>query len=214
MGAARTRGRKPKLSTEAIHAMGRRTEENGFDGHTISWAELLAAANLDTKVPTETVRRHPRNLSLRRCLACQKSYVSPKLGNRRLEYASTTPERYPVPQDQYHAGFSDETHFGREPEERDHAIRRPCEKDCADRVREKKESPPRALKRARRAATGHDFESPLHRYNVLGNLNGKMSLKVYKDATLKPIVGSRLREGQQFVVVGRFSQMDDWRLLS
>ncbi len=50
------------------------------------------------------------------------------------------------------------------------------------------------------AAVGYNFKSDMIWYDVPGNSNGKMSLKVYRDEILEPVVGSWLREGHQFVL--------------
>ncbi|KAK3936031.1 hypothetical protein QBC46DRAFT_270506, partial [Diplogelasinospora grovesii] len=50
------------------------------------------------------------------------------------------------------------------------------------------------------AAVGHDFKSDLTWYDVPGNTNGKMTMKVYRDQILEPVVGSWIREGQRFVL--------------
>ncbi|RFU30684.1 hypothetical protein B7463_g5645, partial [Scytalidium lignicola] len=50
------------------------------------------------------------------------------------------------------------------------------------------------------AAVGHNFKSDLTWYNVPGNTNGKMSMKVYRDSILEPVVGSWLQAGHDFVL--------------
>src|SRR4051794_19239156 len=51
------------------------------------------------------------------------------------------------------------------------------------------------------AAVGCNFKSPLIRYDVPGNSNAKMSMQVYRDHILEPVVGSRLHQpGQLFVL--------------
>lgn len=80
-------------------------------------------------------------------------------------------------------------------------IRRPWERNCPDCVVEKRQPPARDLKRLHAwAAVGWNFKSPLIWYDVPGNTNGKMSLKVYRDQILEPIVGQWLRNGESFVL--------------
>ncbi|KAF1954894.1 hypothetical protein CC80DRAFT_536656 [Byssothecium circinans] len=50
------------------------------------------------------------------------------------------------------------------------------------------------------ASVGHNFKSPIHFYNVPGNKNGKISLKVYRDSILKPIVKPWIDRGDDFVL--------------
>jgi hypothetical protein len=50
------------------------------------------------------------------------------------------------------------------------------------------------------AAVGHDFKSLLIWYDVPRNGNGKMTLQVYRDQILEPMVGEWLRSGERFVL--------------
>lgn len=107
-----TRGRKLKLSDDDVRVMERFIEENGFDSRSLRWEELPAAAGLNLDVCGETVRRRLKDINFRRCLECQKQYVSPRLAEQRVEYARTMVERYPQPEDWHQVRFSDEAHFG------------------------------------------------------------------------------------------------------
>ncbi|KAL8359970.1 hypothetical protein RB598_008355 [Gaeumannomyces tritici] len=136
----------------------------------------------------------------RRCLACHKSYVNPRLAERRCEYARHMLEKYPMPQDWYHVRWSDETHFGWGSEGRIWVLRRPWERDCPDCVVEDKQPPEKDLVRVHAwGAVGHNFKSPLVWYNS-GNPNGKMTLQTYRDQIFEPVVGSWLRDGHNFVL--------------
>ena len=196
-----TRGRKKKISEQDLRVLEAFIEENGFDSRSLRWSELPAAAGLDLEVSGETVRRALKQLDFRRCLACQKEYISPRLAERRKEYARTMLAKYPQPEDWHHVRFSDETHFGWGPEGKVYIIRRPWERNCPDCVVEKREPPARDLKRVHAwAAVGWNFKSPLYWYDIPGNTNGKMSLQVYRDQILEPVVGQWLREGHSFVL--------------
>jgi len=92
-----TQGRKLKLGEEAVRTTERCIEENGFDGRTLAWAALPAAAGLDIDVSGETVRRHMKKPGFRRRPACRKAYVTPEPAGRCLEYAKTMLEKYPTP---------------------------------------------------------------------------------------------------------------------
>jgi len=50
------------------------------------------------------------------------------------------------------------------------------------------------------AAVGHGFKSDLYFYKVASNKNGKISLQVYKNQILKPIVKPWLERGDDFVL--------------
>jgi len=72
----------------------------------------------------------------------------------------------------------------------------PWERYCPDCVVEKRAPEEKDIKRLHAwAAVGYNFKSPLVWYDVPGNTNGKMSLKVYRDSILEPVVGKWLRLG-------------------
>ncbi len=80
-------------------------------------------------------------------------------------------------------------------------IRRPWERFCPDCLVEKEEPAEKDLRRFHCwAAVGHNFKSELVWYDVLGNNNGKMTMKVYRDEILEPIVSSWLQAGHSFVL--------------
>jgi hypothetical protein len=106
------RGRKKKISDNDLSILERFIDDNGFDGRTILWAGLPAAVGLDLDVYGETVRNAVKTLNLRFCITCEKKYASPRLRERRVDYARVMLERYPHPTDWRHIRFSDECHFG------------------------------------------------------------------------------------------------------
>jgi hypothetical protein len=67
-----TRGRKKKLDHEALIQIERYIDEGGFDGRTLPWEAIPAAAGLDIEVYGRTVRRALRELNFRRYIACKK----------------------------------------------------------------------------------------------------------------------------------------------
>jgi transposase len=70
------RGRKSKISDQDLATIERFIESNGFDGRTIPYAALPAAAGLDLDVSARTVRRAVGSLDFRFCVACQKQWAS------------------------------------------------------------------------------------------------------------------------------------------
>ncbi|KAK4119766.1 hypothetical protein N657DRAFT_674726 [Parathielavia appendiculata] len=50
------------------------------------------------------------------------------------------------------------------------------------------------------AAVGYEFKSDLAWYDVPSNSNGKMTMKVYRDQIMEPVVGSWLRAWRSFVL--------------
>lgn len=194
-----TRGRKKLFDSEALATIEKFLESNGFDGRTVSYAALPAAAGLDIDASPRTIRRAIGSLDFRFCVACHKQWNSARSKERRVEYSRVMLEKYPEKQDWWHCRFSDECHFGYQ-DGKYYVLRRPWEKYCSDCVVEKREPPEKDLKRVHCwAAVGHDFKSPLVWYDS-GNSNGKMTLKCYRDQILEPVVGEWLRNGETFVL--------------
>ena len=110
--------------------------------------------------------------------------------------------RYPEPEDWYRVRFSDEVHWGVGPQGKQRIIRKPGERYCTDCIQEQLDrSDEKHFERAHSwAAVGYNFKSDLYFYNVPGNKNGKMSLKVYRDQILEPIVKPWLDRGDDFVL--------------
>ncbi|KAK3936994.1 hypothetical protein QBC46DRAFT_222869, partial [Diplogelasinospora grovesii] len=84
---AETRGRKKKLDHQALIQIERCIDEGGFDGRTLSWEGIPAAAGHDIEVSARTVRRALRELNFRRCIACEKQYRSQQSKKKRVEYS-------------------------------------------------------------------------------------------------------------------------------
>ncbi|KAL8296168.1 hypothetical protein RB594_003633 [Gaeumannomyces avenae] len=201
-GGTETRGRKPIFSEEDIDKMEATIIENGYDGRSLTWAELPAAAGLDKQASVNTIRKAMQTRQFRSCLSCQRQFLSEKAKAKRVEYARRMLENYGSKENWYHVRFSDETHFGWGPGGRARVLRRPWERDCPDCVQEMNEPPDeKDIKRVHAwAAVGYNFKSGLVWYNVPSNDNGKMTLQVYRDEILEPVVGAWLRDGQDFVL--------------
>lgn len=98
-------------------------------------------------------------------------------------------QRYPEPDDWFRVRFSDEIHFCYGPQGKLHIICKPGKQYCPNCIQEDKEPEEKDKKRYHcSAAVGHDFKSDMCFYEVPGNINGKMSQRVYSDlsAIVKP----------------------------
>ncbi|KAK3306050.1 uncharacterized protein B0T15DRAFT_217152 [Chaetomium strumarium] len=102
------RGRKSKISDQDLATIERFLESNGFDGRTVPYASLPAAAGLDLDISARTVRRAVGSLDFRFCVACQKQWASRRLKERRVEYSRIMLEKYPEREDWRYIRFSDE----------------------------------------------------------------------------------------------------------
>lgn len=105
--------------------------------------------------------------------------------------------RYPHPKDWDRVRFSDEVHFVWGPQ---HQLRI-RERYYVDCIQHSDAPKPRGEKRFHCwSAVGYDFRSDITLYKVPGNTNGKMSLQVYIDQILKPVVKPSLLKKQDFVL--------------
>ena len=100
-------------------------------------------------------------------------------------------ERYPESKDWHSIRFSDECHFGWGPQREIWVLRRTGERYCLDCLVEKSEPADKDIKRLDCwAAVGYEFKSDLVWYDVPSNSNRKMTMKIYRDQILEPVVGS------------------------
>ena len=109
--------------------------------------------------------------------------------------------RYPHPEDWDRVRFSDEVRFGWGLQYELRIVRKPGERYCVQRIQH---SDALKLKDEKHfhcwAAMGYDFELDITFYKVPGNTNGKMSLQVYIDQILEPVVKPWWLEMQDFVL--------------
>ncbi|KAK3303171.1 uncharacterized protein B0T15DRAFT_560036 [Chaetomium strumarium] len=122
---AETPGRKKLLDNEALKQTERYIKQGGFEGRTLPWKAIPAAAGLDIDVSACTVHRALRELNFHKCIACEREYRSIRRKENRLEYSSMMLERYLEPKDWYHVRFSNESHFGWVPRSKIWVLRRP-----------------------------------------------------------------------------------------
>lgn len=135
------------------------------------------------------MQRAMGQLDYRRCMSCQRQWVSEKSAALRVRFAKTMLARYPRPKDWYNVRFSDETHFGFGSHGRMYITRRSSEKDCAFCVQKTKEPKAKDVKRLHAwGAVGFGFKSDLIFYDN-GTSNGKMDQKTYKSILERGTVG-------------------------
>lgn len=108
-------------------------------------------------------------------------------------------EKYFEEKDWLTIRFSDEVHYNYGSQGKIRIIRKSGQRYCRDCIQETDESTEKDLKKKHAwAAVSHDFKSDIFLYDVPGNINGKMSQKIYIDAILTPIVKPWLDRSDDF----------------
>ena len=92
-----TRGRRSKITPADLRYMELIVQRSGKEGRVLSWKALGIEAGLD--VSAETIRRAMGSMAYRRCIACQKSFVTFNIAVRRVEWCRTMLSRYPELED-------------------------------------------------------------------------------------------------------------------
>jgi hypothetical protein len=105
-----TRGRHSKISKRGIRAIEYIIQSCGQEGRILSWEALGLEAGIEAS--GRTIRRALGTMQYRRCIACQKSWVSPSLAAKRLQWAKDMLAKYLTKYHWRHVRFSDETHLG------------------------------------------------------------------------------------------------------
>lgn len=140
-------------------------------------------------------------LDSHKCLACPSGWLSPASKRNRVQYAGFMSTRYSHPKDWGRVRFSDEVHFGWGPQHQLRIIRKSGERYCIDCIQHSDPPKPKDEKRFHYwAAMGYDFKSDITFYEMSGNPNGKMSLQVYIDQILEPMVKPWPLGKQDFVL--------------
>ena len=184
-----TRGSKKKLSREEVARCDQLLETAGFDGKSLTWEMLAYECNLDCSA--KTLKREMHHLDWWKCIACRKSWTSPSHVKRRVEWAQDALFLRPNPEDWDNVRFSDEMHTGFGPQGRVYVTRKPGTRTCASCIQHVAPEPKRERDQKRKhvwAAIGYNFKSDLVFYEVPGNTNGKLTLQVYRDKILEPVV--------------------------
>jgi hypothetical protein len=195
-----SRGRKPIISPEDLQKMEEILWTYGFKARRLSWQTLGNEAGI--KASARTIERAMGTLHYRKCIACEKGWVSPSNAQRRMRDAEKALFYRPKKEDWRDIGWSDECHFTICREGKIRIIRKPGERYCPDCIYyQPKEEKGEPVERYHVwAAVGYDFKSAVHFYQVPTNTNGKMCLETYRDEILEKVVGPWLDDGQQFVL--------------
>lgn len=104
------RGRKRILTERDINYLELLILRGGFDGRTLTFEVL--AQEIDVEVSARTIRRIFKQLQYRRCIACRRTWVHPKLTQQRVDFARKILARFPTSDHWKQVRFSDETHLG------------------------------------------------------------------------------------------------------
>jgi hypothetical protein len=194
-----TRGRPKLITDQDLSRMEAILESCDVQGRSMTWETLGYEAGLDVSV--DTIRRAMGTLNYHKCIACQKGWVSDKLGQLRKEWAATMLERYPTLEHWKRVRFSDEVHFCLGPQGRLMIIRRPGERYCQNCIQSEPKQQDTDKKRIHAwGAIGYNFKSPLVFYNIPSNSNGKMTQQAYIDQILEPVVKPWIDAGHDFVL--------------
>jgi hypothetical protein len=165
----------------------------------MTWAAL--AEELDFVVSEYTLKRHIGSMHYHNCIACYKGWISGKLAPKRKDWEEVMKERYPFTENWRRVRFSDEVHWAVGPEGKVRIIRKPGERLCSDCIQHSldREQEKENERQHSWAAVGYNFKSVLN-FHTTTSKNGKMSLQVYRDQILEPLVKPWLEQGHDFVL--------------
>jgi hypothetical protein len=193
------RGRPPILSAKDLERCDRFLQDLGWSARSMTWSQL--AEELDSDCSGQTLKDHLGSMDYHKCIACSKGWVLEKLAKRRKEWAKVMHQKYPEPEHWRRVRFSDEVHWSVGPEGKCKIIRKPGERYCSDCIQHylNGEDEKMNVRQQSWAAIGYNFKSDLN-FHTTKSRNGKMSLEVYRDQILEPIVKPWLERGDDFVL--------------
>lgn len=110
LNCPRTRGRKSIITSDQIREMEHILETEGIAARSMTWEQLGQEVGVD--VCGKTIQRTMGAKDYRKCIACQKGWVSPDTAAYRMEFARRMLDKYPTTEDWIHVRLSDEVHFG------------------------------------------------------------------------------------------------------
>ena len=194
------RGRKRKLSAKELEQADRFLQDVGWDARILTWDQL--ASELDYGVSGQTLRTHLGSMDYHKCIACTKGWVSQRTAKMRVHHAETMLSLKPQPSDWHDVRFSDEVHCRVGPQGKMRIIRKPGERYCSDCIQEQLNRDDERFWETSHiwAAVGYNFKSDLTFYKTPGNKNGKLSLQVYHDTILEPVVKPWIKTHPHFIL--------------
>jgi hypothetical protein len=98
-----TRGRKVILTDRDVQRVEILLCTSGYDGRVLTWQELILEC--DFTCHWKTLYRIMGHNTYRRCAACKRSWITPKLAKIRVSYAKKIIDKYPEPSDWYNVRF-------------------------------------------------------------------------------------------------------------
>lgn len=162
-------------------------ETEGIEARSYTWEQLGFEVRLECSV--RTGQRAMGTMDYHKFIACRPGWVNQKTGKDRMDWASVLLDRYPQPKAWCRVRFGDEVHSGYGPRDKLDIILKVGIRYCQDCIQEHNEPAEKDKKGYHYwAAVGHNFKSEIYFYEVLDNMNGKMSQQVYIDQILEPIV--------------------------
>ncbi|KAF2622231.1 hypothetical protein BU25DRAFT_480778 [Macroventuria anomochaeta] len=157
---------------------------------------------MDFGVSGRTLKCHMGSMDWHKCVACSKGWVSKRNAENHVLYSETMLVPKLEPEDWCNVRFPDEVHWHVGPQGKMRILRKPGERYCADYIQEQITRNDKKNWEAAHtwAAVGYNFKSDLTFYNTIGNKNGKLSLPVYRDQILEPMVLPWLKRGDNFIL--------------
>ncbi len=86
--SSESRGRKTIITREQIKEMERILENEGITGRALTWEQLGMEAGVEAS--GRTIQRTMQTMDYRKCIACQKGWVSKDMAARRLKFAKVS----------------------------------------------------------------------------------------------------------------------------
>ncbi len=194
-----TRDRKSLISNKDIREMKRVLKSKSFEVRALTWKQLDFEMSL--KCSDDTIKRAMRTMNYHKCIVCMKSWVLSRTVTKRIEYAVIMLKRYSEEKNWWSVQFSDEIHFEYESQEKLRIIQKSDQRYCMNCIQKINSSKDKNLKRQHCwAAVDHNFKSNIHFYDVLENINEKLTLKIYLKQILKSIVKLWIENHFRFVL--------------
>ncbi|KAF1817697.1 uncharacterized protein K489DRAFT_328943 [Dissoconium aciculare CBS 342.82] len=176
---------------------------NGFEGHARSHGEVMM--DVDVNAHPNTISKALKKHGIYRRKAAQKPFINDSLAALRVEYAEYMLKEYPTKEHWRRVRFSDEVHFGYQPQQSEYIFRAEGQRDhpdCIQRVDKELLKLDDELENENAhcwAAVGYNFKSELVQYKIPTTRNGKMTLEVYK-GILEKYVKLWIEAGHDFVL--------------